>query len=68
MPQHDKLWSIYLPEAKLPKLELLQKEKVDLVLYNSHESYELPRALPPLVQSVGGLHIPKEVPKLPKVH
>ena len=55
-----------LNSSDLPPLRDIERN-VSLVLMNSHFSEEFPRALPPLVVPVGGMHIKESQKPLPKV-
>jgi len=54
-PKLDKLFADKLELKNMPPLEDLEKN-VSLVFVQRHFSEEVPRALPPLVVNVGGLH------------
>lgn len=56
LPQHNEMLKKNFPFAKLPSAEELQN-KMDIVLVNTHYSYETVEPLPPNLIPVGGLQI-----------
>ena len=56
-------------QAKFPELPPLDRivHDFDLVFVNTNPFVDYPKLLPPNVKQIGGIHIPENLPTLPKV-
>jgi len=67
---HPKIEGMLREKLKIPDMPALAslESNISLILMNSHPSEELPRSLPPMVISVGGMHITNKTKPMTKVH